>query len=149
MPQTSLSIEDAINIATHTQGLMKMSTASKLGFGHQDTAISPYAEAWHWVERHPGTGSANSLAKLLLSLWNQENAFSFRECVHNLDAQRIRLALRVVIHFAECGEDSELIKIGYKVYEAYPRLWELGEAATRAKFDLQEKWGASDAREDA
>jgi hypothetical protein len=126
-----------------------MGNASGLSFDRPGDEISPYVEAWRWVERHPGTGSANSLAKLLLSLWNQENAFSLRECVHNLDAQRMQLALRVVVHFADHGEDSELIEIGYKVYEAYPRLWELGAAATRAKFDLQEKWCASDAVEQA
>jgi len=133
----------------HARRPINMSTASRPGFDRQREATSPYAEAWRWVESHPGTGSANSLAKLLLSLWNQENAFSFRECAHNLDTQRMQLALRVVIHFADHGEDSELIDIGYKVYEAYPRLWELGQAATHAKFQLQDKWCASDAKEDA
>lgn len=110
-------------------------------------AASPYVEAWRWIERHPGTGSARSFAKLLLSLWNQDNAFSYRECVDNLDAERLRLALRVTIHFANYGEDRELIDIGYKVSEAFPRLGQLGAAATRAKIDLQEKWRIDDAQE--
>lgn len=29
-----------------------------------------YRQAWRWIECNPGTGSAISLAKLLLSLWN-------------------------------------------------------------------------------
>jgi hypothetical protein len=111
-------------------------------------AVSPYVEAWRWIERHPGTGSARSFAKLLLSLWNQEAAFAFRECVDNLDAERLQLALRVAIHFANYGEDEELRTIGYQVCELYPRLWQLGEAATRAKIDLQEKWRVADAKED-
>jgi len=113
------------------------------------TAMSPYAEAWSWVEKHPGTDSGKGFAKLLLSLWNQKAAFSFRECVDNLDAQRMELALRVAIHFANYGEDRELIDIGRKVYEAYPRLWELGEVTTRAKIDLHEKWRIEDAKADA
>lgn len=35
---------------------------------------SPYREALDWIERHPGTGSATSLAKLILSFWNGDVA---------------------------------------------------------------------------
>lgn len=108
---------------------------------------SPYEETWQWIERNPGTGSANSLAKLLLSLWNHSNAFSFRECIDNLDGDRTQLALRVVAHFAKHGENRELIDLGYKVSEAYPRLYELGQRAWDAKRKLREEWRDADARE--
>ena len=41
---------------------------------------TPYQEAVELIDRHPGTGSSTGLAKLILSLWNEECAYSFREC---------------------------------------------------------------------
>ena len=111
-----------------------------------DTQLSPYQEAVGWIQRHPGTGSANSLAKLVLSLWNDECAFSFRECISNLDEDRTRLALRLVTHFAARGEDQELVAAGHEVCRAYPRLWDLGQAADTAKRQLQARWHKEDAR---
>lgn len=110
--------------------------------------VSPYREAWQWIERHPGTGSANSLAKLMLSLWNASNAFSLRECIDNLDAERLQLAQRVVTHFVKHGENRELIELGYKVAEACPRLYELGQRAWDAKRQLRDEWRAADARDE-
>jgi len=108
--------------------------------------LSRYQEAWQWIERNPGTSSASGLVKLILSLWNQSNAFSLRECIDNLDGERAQLALRVAIHFANYGEDRELVEIGYKARERYPRLWELGQTAWNAKCALQERWRIEDAR---
>lgn len=102
--------------------------------------MSPYGEALHWIETKPGTGSAETLAKLLLSLWNADCGFSFRECIANLDPQRTELAVRVVAHFARVGEDEELVEVGSKVCETYPRLWELSEAADEAKRDVMRRW---------
>jgi hypothetical protein len=107
--------------------------------------MSPYMEAWHWIDQHPGTDSAQSLAKLLLSIWNSSNAFSLRECIDNLDEQRRQLALNVVTHFAAHGESRELTELGYKVCEACPRLYELGQRAWDAKRELLKKWHESDA----
>src|SRR6202035_1565981 len=70
----------------------------------------PYQVAWQRIERNPCTSSASSLVKLILSLWNQSNAFSLRECVDNLDGERTQLALRVAIHFANYREDRELVR---------------------------------------
>jgi hypothetical protein len=102
--------------------------------------MSPYKEALSWIQRHPGTGGANSLAKLILSLWNDECGFSFRECIHNLDEDRTALAVRMVSHFATHGEDSELVEIGHEVCGDYPRLWDLGQAADQAKNRLRGEW---------
>ena len=115
-------------------------TNTEVAFG------SPYMEAWHWIEQHRGTESAHSLAKLLLSLWYSSNAFSLRECIENLDEQRRQLALRVVTHFAQHGETRELIELGYKVCEACPRVYQLGQRAWDAKRELREAWRAADER---
>lgn len=98
--------------------------------------MSPYGEALQWIERHPGTGSALALGKLLLSLWNDQCCFSFRECVRNLDEERTALAVRLVQHFATAGEDAELVRAGYVVNERFPQLWELAEAASSARWAL-------------
>lgn len=110
---------------------------------------SPYARALKFIEQHPGCGSTRSLAKLLLSLWNGDAAFSFRECIDNLDDQRTTLALACVTYFAANGEDGELVAVGYRVHELYPRLWDLGYAATEAKQALRAKWDAEREREEA
>lgn len=111
--------------------------------------MNPYQEALTWIHKNPGTGSATSLAKLLLSLWNSECGFSFRECVSNLDTNLTKLAVRMVSHFAEHGEDQELVAVGYKVCDAYPRLWELTEAINSATRDQREKWAIQDKVDEA
>lgn len=104
------------------------------------SARSPYAEALAWIEQNSGTGSALGLAKLILSVWNDDCGFSFRECIGSLDDVRIALALRVVAHFARVGEDEELVRIGHAVNDRYPRLWELSVAANEAKSALRVDW---------
>lgn len=101
---------------------------------------TPYHEALHWIQLNPGTGSSAGLAKLVLSLWNSEAAFSFRECMSNLDQDRSELALRMAIHFVRHGEDMALVEVGHAVCELMPRLWELGSAGDRAKWTLQREW---------
>jgi len=113
------------------------------------TEGSPYLEAWRWIERNLGTVDASGLAKLLLSLWNHSNAFSFRECIDNLSDERKHLALRIAAHFAQHGEDRELVELGYQVADVYPRLFEVGQAAWEAKRALYEKWRIDDAKIEA
>ena len=108
--------------------------------------MNPYREAEAWIERHPGTGSATSLAKLVLSLWNAECAFSFRECISNLDEDRTALAVKMVSYFARHGEDNELCEVGKNICETHSRLWDLGQAAEDAKCGLRAKWSAEDDR---
>lgn len=104
------------------------------------TLPTPYHEALHWIQRHPGTSSTVALAKLVLSLWNSEAAFSFRECVSSLDLDRSELALRMAIHFVRNGEDRALQEVGDAVYQLMPHLWEVGCAGDRAKWKLQQEW---------
>lgn len=101
---------------------------------------SPYQEALGIIERHTGTGGATRLAKLVLSLYNDECAFAWRECTLSLDENNQALALRLVTHFEAHGEDAELRQAGERLVELYPRLWELGQAATEAKRKLSRQW---------
>ena len=106
--------------------------------------MSPYQDALNWIQRHPTTGSATALAKMVLSLWNADCCFSFAECVRSLDAERTALAVRMCQHYGEHGEDPELVRIGHVVCTEYPRLWDLGMAATRAKGGLRRQWEEED-----
>lgn len=110
--------------------------------------MSPYREALDWINRHPGTGSASSLAKLILSLWNRECAFSFRECISNLDGNLTGLAVQMAGYFAQHGEDRELVDVGHEVCWRYPGLWDLGQAAEQAKHALRQQWAAQKDDED-
>ena len=105
--------------------------------------MNPYDEAVGWIDRHPTTGSATRLAKLLLSLWNADVKFSFRECVDSLDETRTDLAVRMVAHFARHGEDADLQAAGVRVCRDHPQLWELGNARSDAQAALRQIWHAA------
>lgn len=106
--------------------------------------MTPYQQALELIEQHPGCGSTIELSKLVLSLYNgRECPFSFAECVASLDSKNTQLALDMVKHYCDHGEDADLRKVGAKVVTLYPHLWELGRAAWQAKYDLQE-WLWSD-----
>lgn len=96
-------------------------------------ALSPYHEALEWIEEHRGAGSASRLARLILSLWNSEACFSFRECIDSLDAARTDIAIRCVTKFATEGETDELVRVGYRIHALFPLLWDIGQAGTEAK----------------
>lgn len=50
---------------------------------------NPYAHVVEWINRNEGTGSANGLAKLILSLWSEDAAFSLSECISSFDDTRL------------------------------------------------------------
>ena len=58
----------------------------------ETTDQGPYFEAWEFIQNHPGTGGSNRIAKLVLSLWNDDCAFAFSECCTSLDTARKQLA---------------------------------------------------------
>jgi hypothetical protein len=111
--------------------------------------MSPYQEALQWINKHPGTGSASSLAKLILSLWSDDCGFSIRECTGNLDAHLSDLALRVVAHFLKVGENQDLVQVGHEVVEKYPRLWETSKAMAGARQEKRTEWRIADEAESA
>ncbi|MCC8799100.1 hypothetical protein [Xanthomonas euvesicatoria] len=102
--------------------------------------MSPYQAALRFIQHNSGTGAAGSLAKLMLSLWNSQCAFAVSECLGNLDRQNTRIALDAIEKYARDGETEELSKICRQIHETYPRYWELGAAATKAKSDLRARW---------
>lgn len=104
------------------------------------TAISPYQEALKWIRLNPGTGSATSLAKLILSLYNSDCGFAFSECVGNLDQDLTELAVRMAGHYAKYGENDELRSVGFEIAERYDRLWLSGEAMAKARQKLHAQW---------
>lgn len=108
---------------------------------------NPYREALLWIQQNPGTGSANSMAKLVLSLWNSDCGYSIRECIGNLDVKLTTLALRMVQYFSQHGEDSELVDVGHIICERYPRLWDAGMAMNQARNDLRREWERTDEEE--
>ncbi len=106
---------------------------------------NPYAEALAMIERFPGTGSAASMAKLVLSLYNSQCSFAFSECVGNLDNTNTAIALKMVSHFAAHGETNELRVVGKVLADDhYPRLWEMGTAMREARDAIRSKWEAEE-----
>jgi hypothetical protein len=107
--------------------------------------ISSYDEALHFIQRNPGTGGASSLAKLILSLYNDSCGFSFAECIGNLDDRLTNVALRMVQDYAARGESEDLRAAGKVIHDdLYPRLWEMGMAIQDARTNLRSKWEAED-----
>ena len=101
---------------------------------------NPYEPALVWIRKDPTTGSASGLAKLILSLWNDDAAFSFRECVRSFDDIRSAWALKMIDHFLNHGEDRLLQAAGNEVSKLCPSLWKLGYAGTEAKHELLSQW---------
>jgi hypothetical protein len=100
-----------------------------------------YIEAFEAIKQNPGTGSSTSLAKLVLSLYNQQCSYSFAECIGNLDAKLTALALRMVADYAQSGETQELRDVGTELCnDLYPHLWEMGQAMQAAREDTRRKW---------
>lgn len=94
---------------------------------------NPYTPALEWIRKDPGTGSATGLAKLILSLWNDEAAYSLRECCSSYDDIRTAWTLKIVAHFLKHGEDKFLVDAGDEVYKLCPYLWDVGYAGTEGK----------------
>lgn len=105
------------------------------------TDNNPYNEALATILRHPGTSGAGGLAKLVLSLYNQQCSFAFSECVGSLDGANTTLALKLVRHYAEYGETEALRNVGKQLADKhYPGLWEMGNAMRDARDALREQW---------
>ena len=104
------------------------------------SSVSPYDEALKIIKQHPGTGGAGSLAKLILSLYNDLCGYSFAECAGNLDDQLTSLALRMVSDYAKRGENDDLRAAGRLLVEEYPGLWEMGLAMRDARQATRERW---------
>lgn len=115
------------------------------------SSISPYDEALRIIKQHPGTSGAAGLAKLVLSLYNANCGYAFRECVDSLDDRLTALSLRLVQHYAANGETEDLQAAGKIISDdLYPGLWEMGVAMTEAREATRRRWKQEeDAREAA
>jgi hypothetical protein len=104
-------------------------------------SVSPYDEALLIIRQHPGTSGAGGLAKLLLSLYNDQCGFSFAECVSGLDDRLTSVALRMVQDYARRGETEDLRAAGkILVDDLYPGLWEMGTAMQEAREAVRKRW---------
>lgn len=89
---------------------------------------NPYAPVVEWIEKHAGTGSANGLAKLILSLWHDGCAFGLRECVESFDDTRLAWAEAMTTHFLRFRADRYLDEAGKRVKELCPNFFDQGLA---------------------
>lgn len=102
--------------------------------------MHPFTEAIQFIKAHEGTGSAIGLAKLILSIYNANHSFSVAECLSSFDRDRLDLALRMINHYGSVGEDDQLRNAGREIYETWPNLIELSNAASDAKAEVRDKW---------
>ena len=88
--------------------------------------MNPYSQALNWIRKNNGTGSANGLAKLILSIYNPRIAYSFRECTQAFDWERRDWAGQIIRHFLEYGEDRFLVDAGKTVRELCRGIYDAG-----------------------
>jgi len=107
---------------------------------------TPYQEALEWINHHPGNDTAMGMVKLLLSLADNSNAFSMRECTAGMDEFGLAVALRVVSHYVRIGDENDpnLQEVAQILVERYPRMGEVAEAWIKVRQDLIEKWRVED-----
>jgi hypothetical protein len=84
-------------------------------------------------QKRSGHRVRTGLAKRILSLWNDEAAYSLRGCCSSFDDIRTAWALKIVAHFLEHGEDKFLDEAGKAVYKLCPYLWDVGYAGAEGK----------------
>lgn len=103
------------------------------------TTQNPYLRAAEMMKRHPTTSGSYALAKAILSLYNDENCYSIRECLDGRDSDITRVIVEMVAYYAGRGEDQSLRDAGEAVCEFYPHLLEIGYAGHLAKISAGEK----------
>lgn len=102
--------------------------------------MTPYQEAMLVMKQNFGTGSAAGMAKLILSLYNAIHSFSLGECLDSFDRDNRDLAVRMIQYYVANGEDEALREVGREVYEKWPNLIELSNAASDAKAEVRQRW---------
>jgi hypothetical protein len=110
--------------------------------------ISPYAQAFTYIEQNSNTVQSQSLAKMILSLSN-DCGFAFSECIDGLGASEKVLCFAMCLEYYTNGRSDELLQIGQKVAKfSHSRLWDQGEAMRNARDQLFRTWRQSDKDED-
>jgi len=101
---------------------------------------NPYLAGLELVKINSGTSGQVALAKCILSLYNPDHSFSIGEVLGSLDERYTAVVLNMVKAYATEGETEELRKTGRFVYDNFPRLIELSEAACEAKASVRREW---------
>lgn len=99
-----------------------------------------YLAALDLVKQHSGTSGQSALAKCILSLYNQNHAFSIGEILAQLDTRYTATVLAMVNEYSRHGETAELRKAGEHVYENFPGLIELSVAMSNARSEVRQEW---------
>jgi len=102
--------------------------------------MNPFEKATETINGLDRSASAEGLAKLILTLYNDAHPFSFSECTRSLDSDNLRLALQLINYYLTNGEDASVINAGNTICENWPHLIELSKAGSDAKADVLRKW---------
>ena len=105
-----------------------------------NTNRNPYLAGLELVKTNSGTSGQAALAKCILSLYNPVHPFSMGEILGPLDDRYTAVVLNMVKAYSSVGETEELREAGRYVYENFPGLIELSEAAGRAKEAVRREW---------
>lgn len=101
---------------------------------------NPYIAGLELVQKNYGTSGQAALAKCILSLYNQEHAFSIGEVLGPLGGEYTAVVLAMVSEYARHGETSELRQAGEYVYANFPRLIALSNAMSNARSEVRQEW---------
>jgi|GEM_PF-3315799 len=100
---------------------------------------NPYESVMDWIRKNQGNVAAIGLAKLILSLWSDDAAYSVRECMRLLNDVQTEWAWKMITHCLRQGDDNYLNVIGPEVCRLYPSLSKMGIAGSAAKREFERK----------
>ena len=92
------------------------------------------------MQQNNGASGQAALAKCILSLYNNQHAFSIGEILGPLDRAYTRVVLAMVSEYAAHGETMELCQAGRYVYANFPRLIKLSNAMSDARAVVRQEW---------
>lgn len=101
---------------------------------------NPYLAGLELVKYHEGTGGQIALAKCILSLYNSEHSFSIGGILASVDGHYAKIILAMITEYLTHGETKELREAGSYVYENFPRLVELSDAMSSARYEVRKEW---------
>ena len=103
---------------------------------------TPYIDARNWIQRGPDTGGGVRMAKLVLSLYNPDKCpVSAGSCIDGgLDTKGRKIAVAILLDYAEHGETDELRAVGRQLWDQYPGIREVCEAMVEARQQIYRRW---------
>lgn len=101
---------------------------------------NPFITALELVQKYEATDGQTALAKCILSLYNEKHAFSIGEVLGPIGGEYKAVVLQMVSEYAMHGESKELCQAGVYVYQNFPRLVELSNAMSNARFEVRQEW---------